>query len=354
MVPDPSTGFEYRGETINSRVRIQDSTTVAVGWPFPEATPASGPTVALLDTVSGLSTVSFALGIDATAFAGGEFSISYWLLENFDEVHANDVVAITDGITAGQGVFQDGTSSGAAGHDGFQEVLLNDWNTGALNGGQGPVANRAWVQFTHTIDAAFYAASGLIPSNNMRIIFRQQDNVTFEGNDGLAIDQIEIVDLNPVPGAGQAADALLASMDINSALNANCEAVAAGTNGPHFSDATFGGAFNLSISGEASQAILFMTGPLNPGSLPLGGAGQLDIGNSNPVPPFIPTGLQVLGNGTAPDFLNSLFNTGPTGTVVLSLPVNLPPGSAFAFQSLVFNSTPDVIKATNTVSVSIN
>jgi len=105
QVPDPITGWEYRGLDPGSRFLIVDHNTLAsIAWAFPgDASASSGPTVCILDTGAGLATNEMAIHFDATTSLTGEFEIRYAIMENFDEVHNEDVFSIQDGFTVGNG-----------------------------------------------------------------------------------------------------------------------------------------------------------------------------------------------------------------------------------------------------------
>ena len=148
------------------------------------------------------------LHIDGVASdSGSGFTIVMFLKEAGDEVDLADVIAITDGTTAGMGVNNDGTSTGAPGLGGHQEVLLADWNN-ALTG------NNQWQQFIFTIDANFLSNNGLTMSNDMRLIIRQSDNFAVP-TDGLLIDDVQIIDTNTLSPdlAVVSVDGLTSSID---------------------------------------------------------------------------------------------------------------------------------------------
>ena len=62
--------------------------------------------------------------------------------------------------------------------------MISDWQT--------ELANAAWTKVTVFIDAQFLVNNGLTVTSDARIIFRQNDNFMFEGNDGLLIDEVRL------------------------------------------------------------------------------------------------------------------------------------------------------------------
>ena len=340
-------GWQWRRVAGNGRVRTVDPRTLT-GTPaaYVDATPTSGPVAAILDSSSGAAAVQLELHVDALALGAG-FTVRYWAYNNLNEVNSACVVAVQDGVTPGQAVLRTGAPAGIAGTDGFREVLLNDWLTTATPA-------RTWTFFEHFIDPTFLINNGLLPTNTMRIIFRQADNTTYEGSDGLLIDEVSIVPL-PVPGPGQPGSPGVSMMNINGALNANGNPVGltADLNGPFFATATVGQPLTFEFDGEANQPIILLYGALNPAAAVLPIVGQLDLGTPNPNPPFIPTGVSVMADGTQVDFINSLFNTTPSGsqTIVFTTP-SLPPGVFGSFQALTYNSTL-VAVLSNTIELTI-
>ncbi len=356
-IPDPAAGAEFRG---GGRFRIVDQNTIAVGWAFPQATAQSGPTVLLLDSPNGLQVSQFILHVDTTSLPpNGEFTLSYWILENADESHTHDYVAVSDGLTPGDqaNAITGGNSTGVPGLDGFHEELIHNWNIGTLGGQVGGGTIRTWSQHTFTFDAAWFAAHPLVIQNapDLRIIFSQEDNVTFEGNDGLAVDQIEILPTSPFATPMQPADSTAAAMDINFAMNDNCQFVASNGGGPYRAQATFGGQMDLTFQGEPNQPILFLTdtnGNVTDDVLVDPNFGEMNVGTFTGLPPFQVADVALLADGTQTDFLNALFVTDGTGQVSFNLPVNLPPGT-YGFQAILFNSA-TIIRFSNAVELTVN
>jgi hypothetical protein len=164
--------------------------------------------------------------------------------------------------------------------------------------------------------------------------------------------------VGPVPGAGQPGVLGSALFDVNDALNANGNAV--GTpgdlNGPFFATATAGGSMTMTFNGALNQNIILLTGSiLNPGHFDIGllnplliGGGTVDVGN-------VPLGDFVfLADGSQPDFLSSLFRTGPTGTIHLTIPVNLPPATVLPLQAAIFYPGNPFIRMSNAVRLTVN
>jgi PKD repeat protein len=183
-------GWEIVLSNPTSRVRTAVPSSLNPAQPVnSDASPASGPNVAILDSAinSNFSTNEIVLHLDLVSLltqnpAGFEFSFYGW--DHFDETHPQDVVVFTDGITAGNGLVSGGASSGAPGFGGHQEAMISDW--------QNELVNAAWTKITVFIDAQFLVNNGLTVTSDARIIFRQNDNFMFEGNDGLLIDEVRV------------------------------------------------------------------------------------------------------------------------------------------------------------------
>jgi PKD repeat protein len=357
LVTQPSTGFEYRALAASSRLRVERGDLLPLlPYQFIAASPSAGDRVAILDVnPAAAGTNELVLHVDYLAVnQGNGFKVRYAILENIDEPDPEDVVAFQDGVTLGNAVVAAVSApyafgiTGAQGIDGYKEVGLGTggWNDLGVN--------RAWVFVEHTIDAAFLAANGLVPSNDCRIIWRQRDNIAFEGNDGLMLDLIQVLPTNPVPGPGQAGVAGEALLDINAAENQNCSFVntPGDLNGPFFSTASLASGIRISVSGELHQPIVIFAGPLsvNLASFTGLGIGQVDVGLPGATPP-IPS-VVVLADGTQSDFFNSLWNTGATGTATFVVPCPFVPGPLAAFQCAVFNSS-TVVKLSNAVDLTI-
>lgn len=352
-IPDPSTSLEYRGLDPASRYRIVDRTLIQPGlaWTFPAASAAAGDTVLILDSTGLPATNEFIIHIDGASISGGTgFQISFYMMENNDEPDPQDVVALQDGLSFGTGITASNTSTGAPGIDGYKEVRLLDPNAQAIN--------RVWGLFTFTIDNAFMTANGLSFGTDMRLIFRQRDNTTWEGNDAFAIDRIVITPLVAGVANGQPGVAGQALLDISganvTARNINCAPVGdlGSPNGPHFASASSATGMSFRFNGEVNQPIILFAGPLavNIANFSGLGIGQVDCGIPDPNPPFV--SVIVLADGTQPNFINSLFNTGPSGEVSFTFPVSFPPGIFSTFQAAVFNST-TIIKLSNAVQLTV-
>ncbi len=171
----------------SAQARVQASNS-----PLP---PVGGPQVLVLDAPMNnvTETNEVVLHIDGiNSDLGSGFAITFLIKETGDETNPEDAIVITDGLTPGNGVDRLGNSTGLPGYGGHQEYLLLDWNTALSTAGGGP-GNNAWKEFTFIIDAAFYAASGLIPTTDMRLVFRQRDNFGTP-SDGLFIDNVRVID----------------------------------------------------------------------------------------------------------------------------------------------------------------
>ncbi len=348
LVPDPATGWEYRGADPGSQFQILDwnSMTAQIGWTFPgDATPSAGPFVCVLDTASGLATNEMVLHFDAFSSATGEFKIRYAVMEDFDECHDTDIFFLQDGYTTGQGLTLNcGTnttsSSGFPGFGGFTEIEMLKYNT-AIDAQNG---QRTWNYFEHIVDAAFMTANGLVMNGDMRFGFRQRDNVWFQGNDGILFDMVEVLPYPDAPGPGQPYTAGVAGMDINGCVNGNSNAAGntMDPNGPYFANLTAGGAMNFSFDGAPNQAIILFVGPLNPGAM-VTPIGQIDI-----------LGPSIVANGAASTgFLGAAFVTDGFGQNSISMTAGSAVGSGLTltFQAAIFTGGPTVVGFTNACEV---
>lgn len=184
---------------------------------------------------------------------------------------------------------------------------------------------------------------------SVQVQFRgRTDNNTFTNDVG--IDDVRISStIFPVAAAGQGPQPGLATLDINDAGDAaRCLPVSFAAPGPYYAISHPGETLDITIESEPAVPVLFFAGNLNPGLLPLGAIGQLDIGD-----PGL-SGLVVIGDGNATDFFNSLWRTSSAGELALSLPTPAAlTGFALAFQGITFNSSPSAISLTNAVEVTV-
>ncbi|MEZ6194673.1 MAG: hypothetical protein R3F20_02935 [Planctomycetota bacterium] len=158
------------------------------------------------------------------------------------------------------------------------------------------------------------------------------------------------------PGPGQPLLPGLAVMNVNSATNANGSPVndpCGDWNGPFFT--SLGSTTNLSFTfnGQPQQPIVVLGSiTLNPGAAVFAPIGQVDIGLTNPMAPFIPNGLFIVADGTQPDFFNSLFRTNSAGTATMTFSnPGFPAGTVVALQALIYNTTATVANLSNAVEV---
>jgi hypothetical protein len=187
--------WDFTSIVANGRARIASAAQIAV-LTAPPATSGNGPQFLAIDSNvnATVETSTLALHIDglaSDAFGSG-FQIRVLLKENNDEADNDDVIAITDGATAGNGVFRTGVASAIAGYGGFKEALLEDWNTAT------PTIQSAWQERVYNITPAFLTANGMTMGANMVFLVRQRDNSTVEGGDGLAIDNVRVSALTSV------------------------------------------------------------------------------------------------------------------------------------------------------------
>lgn len=173
---------------------------------------------------------------------------------------------------------------------------------------------------------------------------------------GIVVSNTVTLTVNSAPGPGQPGDATAAELDINGALNANGSPVGTigDSNGPFFAVATTSSGMTFTIRGQPLQPIILVLGPLNPAAADFSGIGigKIDVGASNPLPPFIPSNIAIVVDGTQLDFLSSLFRTTLSGEVVFPFPTNLPPGLIGGFQAFVFNSI-TLVRASNAVQLTV-
>ncbi|MEZ6196855.1 MAG: lamin tail domain-containing protein [Planctomycetota bacterium] len=355
---DPAHGWDIRLPDPASRFQTVDPRSFSAGPLYADPTLNSGPTVAMFDssanTVS--ARVDLVLHIDGDAIAqqvgSGEFRVRMWLYSNGDELDADDVIAFQDGVTPGNGVDRQGVSTGLAGLDGLLEVHLADWHAAV-------VSPQTWREVEFVFDAAFFAAHPTLATpgsgnaGDYRIIIRHRDDFGFASNDGLLLDRVRIY--GPVvPGPGEGGLAGAARMDLNDATNANGNAVGTPGDeaGPFFTSATPGSPLVFVFEGEPNQPLLLIAGNLNPGAAAFP-VGQLDIGGAIDPMNGIPTGISILADGNRPDFVNSLFNTTPSGTQVIQLTTPaFPPGFVTTLQAVMFNSV-SVIRISNAIRFEI-
>lgn len=341
-------------DDVGSRVRIAHPGT-QLGLAGFVAAPVPGNTgsCAILDRVAGQTTVttqSLVLHIDYAASNLGQGIIVYFFLrENSDETSANDVIAIQDGMTMGDGITRTNAVTGFPGQDGFQEALLLDWNNGAFGS--------TWAEFSYTIDDAFLTANfgpGSTSTNDLRIIFRQQDNFNLEGGDGLLIDHVRVHSAGI--GQGQVPQPGAAVLEIGTAYDVAGFPVSSNRPGPYRTAIPNGlGTFNFTVTGAASMPIVLLFGNENVASKNLFGIGQLDIGVPNPMPPFLPTGIVIAADGTQPGLFNNLFVTSASGVMSFSFgtPVFPALGIFGTFQAAVLTGGPSVVALSNAVTIEI-
>lgn len=355
----PAAGWDVRAVDPASRVRTVDPRTLgAAGWA--DASLSSGPRAALLDSAlnANLATNELILHVDGDAIAaaapGAPFRVRMRIFDHGDEVHPEDVVVFQDGVTPGYAVNRHGQTLPTPGVDGFAEIRLADWHQATLDS--------EWTELEWVFDAAFFAAHpqlavpGSGNAGDYRIIVRQRDDFSFEGGDGLLIDQVRVLGA-VTAGPGAAGSVTAALMDLNDAVNANGNAVGdpADPNGPFFTQATPGLPMVFSFDGEPNQPVLLLAGALNPGAWSHPTIGQLDIGGApDPNLGLLPSGLVLLADGTVTDFVNSIFNTTPLGRQVIAFTTPaLPPGFTTTLQAVIHNAA-TVVRISNAVQLVID
>lgn len=170
-------------------------------------------------------------------------------------------------------------------------------------------------------------------------------NGTF--TDDNCIDDVAFVD--NTPDIGQAPQPGAATFDINASVNLLGQGVGSNANGPYFTTVVEGGSFALTTTGQPTQAITVIYGPLNRQVATYPGSGQLDIGLPDANGDGIPEALSVFvdaiawaGGGFVGFPIDAMFftNAAGTNTVNFTFPVfGLPSGTPITtFQNVVTQS----------------
>lgn len=341
-------------DDVGSRVRIANpGVQLGLAGFVAASVPGNTGACAIFDRVAGQTTVttqSLVLHINyAASNAGQGITVYFFLRESNDETSANDVIAVQDGVTTGDGITRSNVSTGLPGYDGFKEALLLDWNNGGFGG--------TWAEFAYTIDDAFLLANfgpGSTSTNDLRIIFRQQDNFNLEGGDGLLIDHVRVHAVGL--GQGQVPQPGAAVLEIGAAYDVAGFPVSSNRPGPYRAAIPNGlGTFNFTVSGAGLMPIVLLFGQENPAVTNLPGIGQLDIGVPNPLPPFLPTGIVIAADGTQPGLFNNLFVTNVAGVMNFSFgtPVFPSLGIFGTFQAAVLTGGPSVVALSNAITIEI-
>ena len=347
----PVNGWDLRLPQFDSRIRTADPRGVGAPPTYVDAIGAA-PTAVILDSMAPLapSTQELVLHLDGgaitTANGTGDFRITIWVnVAALETTDLEDVIFLQDGVTAGNGVDNNGNVTANAGLDGFLEVFLSNY-TATANKGQ-------WERLEFVLDATFFAANGLVApgaglSNDYRLVVRHSDSGDYASGTGVLIDDVEV--LNSIqPSLGSPGFPTLGLMDISHAKNANGHFVnhPGDENGPHFINLAPQGTMSITIEGEVNQPILLLAGPLNVlvadytsldpllGTFDIGG--PLDVNG-------IPTLLSVLADGSAqqlpPTLFNLIWNTGLDGSFDLDVALSpgLPPGFTISMQAVVMRA----------------
>ena len=239
--------------------------------------------------------------------------LQYWAKETNDEANPEDGLFLNDGV-------------------GPAWVKVVDHAT----------LTASWVQITVNL-AAQAGANGLAVTSGFLVRFSQRDNNPVP-SDGLQIDGVRFL----LPPDGQANSAA-GSLDVNGGLNALGQPSTAGNAGPFFAQATPGGPIVFTVAGPPGVPWILAAGPLHTHNALFPGIGSLDVG-------LLGAGdlsdVAIVLDGTAPGFLNSLADVGPSGSSVLTftLPA-LPPGPWLAFQAAVLNLPSITLTAATQVTV---
>jgi hypothetical protein len=239
--------------------------------------------------------------------------LKYWAKETADESHFEDGLFLNDGV-----------------------------NPAWVKAIDHAILASGWAEITVNL-AAVAGANGLAITPAFKIRFSQRDNFPTP-SDGLQVDGIRI--LEPPNGQPNSATAFL---DVNDGINTSGQPATPGVPGPFFADAVPGGPVTFKIQGVPNQPYALAAGPLNANNAIFPAFGSLDLGLLGPASLV---DVQIVLDGAAPGFLNSLAKTDPTGSSVLtfSLP-SLPPGPWLAFQAAVFNGPALTLTAATRISV---
>lgn len=163
------------------------------------------------------------------------------------------------------------------------------------------------------------------PVVQLRWVFFSDSSVTREG---FMLDDVKIEEITQ--GAGQAPQPGVATLDFNNAVEQNGFSVGVGLNGPYTTTITTGNDYDITMTGEANQAIILLLGTTSVGAIPLPPIGQFDLD---------PASASIVADGTLISLLDSLFVLDASGQRVLTFPATPGlAGASFSFQALMFNS----------------
>ncbi|MCB9831472.1 MAG: hypothetical protein H6807_03285 [Planctomycetes bacterium] len=180
----------------------------------------------------------------------------------------------------------------------------------------------------------------------------------------IAIDDVAVI--SAMQGVGQEPRAGLASFDIENAVESNGFGVQSGFAGPFFTSVLQGGSMTMEFTGEPTQAIAVLYGPLNPVAATYpGGIGQFDIGGPGVNGQGIPNNIGVFvdaiswAQGGFIGFpLDALFFTDAAGdcSVGFSFPnFGIPSGTILtSFQAAVTSSSAPFVYLSNAIEVTVN
>jgi hypothetical protein len=258
-----------------------------------------------VSTSSTYSTNQLTIGVDLAAAPSAV--LRYWAKETGDETDLEDGLFLNDGASA-------------------TWVKVVDHAT----------LTSAWTEVTVVLATAA-SANGIPVTSNFKIRFSQRDNFPTP-TDGMQIDGVRIEE----PPTGQANSAL-------AFLAVNGGSAPIGAPGPFVATATGGNPVTFAVQGPPNQPFLLASGPANANNAIIPGIGSLDLGlfgisNLGDV--------QILLDGTAPGFLNSLAKTGPAGSssLTFTLPA-LPSGPWLGFQAAVFDGPVLTLTAATLITV---
>ncbi|MFT7620753.1 MAG: hypothetical protein ACI97A_004411, partial [Planctomycetota bacterium] len=184
----------------------------------------------------------------------------------------------------------------------------------------------------------------------VRMVFRcGNDNAS--GVDDVAIDDVTF--FNQLQALGQPPTPGFAVLEMNTSVNINSDPIIFGQPGPYFTSVVANDALVISMSGQSNQAVVMFSGPLNPRVASFSGIGFMDVGGQLQAS-GLPNSLSIVGDGTQPGFVNSLFVLSPSGQTDIGLTApSLPPMVLGAFQCAIFNSGGTGLMFSNCVELSI-
>ncbi|MCA9323133.1 MAG: hypothetical protein KDB53_20500 [Planctomycetes bacterium] len=210
----------------------------------------------------------------------------------------------------------------------------------------GPLGHLGASWQRQVIDLQAYA--GL----TVQLVFRGRNDGGYFEHD-LAVDDVSVYDSTNEGGwPPQLGTAVL---DLGQSRDLDGFVVGSGRPGYYYTTVAGGGVTTLSISGEALQPIILLSGAKNIGAhvFPAIGNQQMDIGGVFNFSLGVPDGLSILASGLSNDLLSSLFRVGANGQTNLTfvVPASMV-GQSLAMQAVVFN-TLSIVKFSNAAQLQV-